>query len=140
MASRRFCNLQPALELWARWHLGEGRPSGGRTLLAKLIDNKGALFASGSGPSGTPLDGVECAIESVVLAMALSDPLRADVLRLEFNAAWWLVAARRGIEGYDSRGVGQFEKAHALGISLRNYQRRLFEALETIEIKLRLRP
>jgi len=140
MAKRRFGNLKPALELWARWHLGEGRSSAGRTLLAKLIDNKGALFASSTGHGGTPLDGIECEIEVVVLSMAVSDPLRADVLRLEFNAAWWLVAARRQIEGYDPRGVGRLEKAHALGISLRNYERRLAEALETIETKLRLRP
>ena len=46
------------------------------------------------------------------------------------------VIARRGIKAYDPRGVGQFEKADALGISFATYKRRLSEARALIETQL----
>lgn len=127
--------LDKALDLWACWNMPEGERSSGRTMLAKLIDNKGELFFGGSGPSGGPADSLESAIEAVVLQMFQVDPMRADVLRLEYQAAWWRVVERRGIKDYDWRS-GQFEKAHALGISYCTYRRRLLEAREAITTQL----
>lgn len=137
MARRGRNDLDSALELWARWCFqGGALVSSGRSMLAKLIDNKGEIFFGGSGGSSEPADSLEAKIEAAVLAMFAVEPMRADVLRLEYGAGWWQVAERRRIEGYDPRGVGQFENAHALGISLRTYSRRLAEARETIETTL----
>ena len=123
-------------ELWAQWCDAGGVVSAGRTMLAKLIDNKGEIFFGGSGGSSEPADSLEAAIESLVVAMAVTAPLCADVLRLEYDAGWWRVAQRRGIENYDPRSIGQFEKAAALGISFATYKRRLSEARDTIETQL----
>ena len=126
--------LRPILEGWAEWCV-DGQPvSAGRTMLAKLIDNKGEMFYGDCSGSTEPPDSRESLIEARVLAMAAGpDPLLADVLRLEFDAGWWLVCYRRGIKGYDPRSIGQFEKAHALGISWATYKRRLTKALDEIE-------
>lgn len=135
MARRDHKRLRPILERWAWWCL-DGAPVGpGRTMLAKLIENKGEIFFGGSGGSREPVDSIEAGIEAAVLTMALSDSLRADVLRLEFDAAWWRVCQRRGVdlEQYDPAVMGQFEKAHAIGISWATYKRRLTEALDIIE-------
>lgn len=138
MARRKVDNLDAALELWARWSCADQSVSAGRSMLAKLIDNKGELFFGGSVGGGPAADGIECAIEAAVLSLFAADPLNADVLRMEYNAAWWLVAARRDIEQYDPRGADQYNKAHALGISLRTYERRLKAARTFTETKLRL--
>ena len=123
-------------ELWAQWCDSGGVASAGRSMLAKLIDNKGELFFGGAGGSSEPLDSIEAAIEALVVALAVTEPLCADVLRLEYDAGWWGVIARRGIKAYDPRGVGQFEKADALGISFATYKRRLSEARALIETQL----
>ena len=138
MARRKVDNLDVALDLWARWSCADQAAPAGRSMLAKLIDNKGELFFGGGGSGGPQTGGIECAIEAAVLSLFAADPLNADVLRLEYNAAWWLVAARRGIDQYDPRGADQYNKAHALGISLRTYERRLKAARTFIEPKLRL--
>lgn len=128
MARRKSNNrLDKALELWAAWNMPDSAQATGRTMLAKLIDNKGEIFFGGSGPAGGPADSLESAIEALVLKMFAANSLRADVLRLEYDAAYWLVAERRQIVGYDWRGR-QFEKSQALGISLRTYRSRLAEA------------
>ena len=138
MARRKVDTLDVALDLWARWTCADQSAPAGRTMLAKLIDNKGELFFGGGGSSGPQTGGIECAIEAAVLSLFTADPLNADVLRMEYNAAWWLVAARRGIAQYDPRGADQYNKAHALGISLRTYERRLKAARAFIEPNLRL--
>lgn len=134
MAKPEHKRLHPALHSWASWCL-EGRPvSAGRTMLAKLIDNKGEMFFGGCSGSTEPPDSVESRIEARVLAMAAGPaPLRADVLRMEFDAGWWEVCARHGVRHYNPRGVGQFEKSQALRISLATYKRRLTEALNEIK-------
>lgn len=137
MARRNAKNLAHALELWARWcDQGGVVATTGRSMLAKLIDNKGELFFGGTGGSDGPSDSLEARIEAVVVAMSAADPLRADVLRLESDAGWRHVVNRRAIDGYDPCGIGRFEKADALGISLATYKRRLSEALDTIETLL----
>ena len=137
MARRKGNNrLDSALEMWARWSYAvvEGGATG-RTMLAKLIDNNGELFFGGSG-GGPGADGLESMIEAAVFSMFSADPMRADVVRLEYGAAYWQVTTRRKIEGYDPQGIGQFEKAEALGVSLRTYRSRLAEARETIAKQL----
>ncbi|MFJ7111288.1 hypothetical protein ACIQU2_27485 [Pseudomonas sp. NPDC098740] len=123
-------------ELWAQWCASGGTASAGRSMLAKLIDNKGELFFGGAGDSSEPADSLEAQIEAAVVVMAIASPLCADVLRLEYDAGWWGVVTRRGIKDYDPRGVGQFEKADALGISFATYKRRLSEARAIIENQL----
>ena len=138
MARRKVDTLDVALDLWARWSCADQSAPAGRSMLAKLIDNKGELFFGGGGGGGPQAGGIECAIEAAVLSLFATDSLNADVLRMEYNAAWWLVAARREIEQYDPRGADQYNKAHALGISLRTYERRLKAARTFTETKLRL--
>ena len=134
MARRARNGLDDALELWARWCFAGGeQASAGRSMLAKLIDNKGELMFSAGGGSREPSDSLEAHIEAAALRLFARDPLCADVLRLEYGAGWWQVAKRRRIGGYDPRGIGQFEHAAALGISLRTYRRRLAEARTFIE-------
>ncbi len=136
MARRGRSHGAHSYELWARWCASGGTASSGRSMLAKLIENKGEIFFGGSGGSPEPADSLEERIEAAVLVMAASSPMCADVLRLEYDAGWWGVITRRSIKGYDPRGVGQFEKADALGISFATYKRRLSEARAIIEIKL----
>lgn len=136
MARRGRKQMAAGYELWAQWCDAGGVASAGRTMLAKLIDNKGEIFFGGSGGASEPADSLEAAIESLVVAMAVTAPLCADVLRLEYDAGWWRVAQRRGIQNYDPRSIGQFEKAEALGISFATYKRRLSEARATIEDQL----
>lgn len=136
--ARRKTDLDTALELWARWGIAGGASPGGRSMLAKLIDNKGELFFGGSATGGQPADGIEWAIEAAVLSMFATEPMRADVLRFEYGAADLQVAERRGIAGYDPCGLDQYQKAHALGISRRTYMRRLSEARDAIAQQLRL--
>lgn len=136
MARGRHKQGAATYELWARWCESGGAISAGRSMLAKLIDNKGEIFFGGSGGSFGPADCIEARIESCVVALAASSPICADVLRLEYDAGWWRVTERRSIKDYDPRGVGQFEKAAALGISFATYKRRLSEARDTIENQL----
>lgn len=136
--ARRKTNLDTALELWARWGIAGGSTPAGRSMLAKLIDNKGELFFGSTGTGGQPADGIEWAIEAAVLSMYAAEPMQADVLRFEYGAADFQVAERRGITDYDPCGLDQYQKAHALGISRRTYMRRLSEAREVIARQLRL--
>lgn len=136
MARRGLKQSGAGYELWARWCAEGDVVSAGRTMLAKLIDNKGEIFFGGSVGSSEPADCLEARIEAAVLVLAVSDPMGADVLRLEYDAGWWQVTTRRAIKAYDPRGVGQFEKAAALGISLATYKRRLSSARLTIEKQL----
>lgn len=137
MAGRKSnTRLDRALELWARWSWPESAGFGSKSMLAKLIDNKGELFFGGSASVSGPVDCLESMIEAAVLSMFVASPLRADVLRLEYGANWWAVVIRRDISGYEQEGIGQFEKSEALGMSLRTYRRRLAEARETIQTLL----
>lgn len=129
--------LRLALESWSDWcYRGQidGAVSSGRTMLAKLIDNKGEIFFGGGGGGFEVLvDTIESRIEARVIAMAASaQPLLADVLRLEFDAGVWQLFRRRGISELGSEDWGQFDKALALGISLATYKRRLDEAMADI--------
>lgn len=136
MTRRERKQLDARLDLWSMWSESGLAQSPGRTMLAKLIDNKGEIFFGGSAGSDGTAYSVESDIEAAVVAMAAIDPLQADVLRLEYDAGWWEVCARRGISSYRPAGIGQFEKSAALGIGLATYKRRLSAALETVKTHL----
>ncbi|MGL4508080.1 MAG: hypothetical protein ACRCUF_20350 [Aeromonas sobria] len=96
-----------------------------------MIDSKG-LITFGSGGASLPMDTIEIRIEAAVMKMAAENQDRADVLRLECRAGWLRVSQRRGLVNFDPSGLLQFDMAHALGMSLRTYKRRLAEAREVI--------
>lgn len=140
MTSRRAgtAYLTELLEAWARWveqpiHC---RCGGGGTLLARWMEAKGHLIFGG-GHAGVPLDTVEERIEDAVREMGNANRLQEDVLRLEYTAGWREVVERRGLHGYDPRGVSQLQKAVHLGIGLRTYERRLSEARALVAERLR---
>lgn len=123
--------LDAWLEQWARWLASPDCAAtlgGGPSLLARWMDARGQIvFGSGSG-SSVPADARETRIELEVLRIGRANQLREDVLRLEYDAGWWLVVNRRGLRGYDPRGATGLTKALHLGISLRTYRTRLAEA------------
>ncbi len=137
MGRRRRSDIDDLLEAWARWcHSGGVVLGSGSSMLAKMIDNKGLMnFGSGGGKSPV-VDCIEARIEAIVMVMANQNQLRADVLRLEVGAGWMAVAKRRGFRGYDPMTMGQFEKANALGVSVRTYRRRLAAARDQLEREL----
>lgn len=138
MARARSGPLDSALESWARWvDRGGFAAPAGRSMLAQLIDGKGEILFHNKGGSREPLEARELRIEGVVLRLAEASLLRADVLRLECGAGAWAVCKRRGIRGYDfEHDMGQFGRAHALGISLRTYERHLAAARAAIADEL----
>lgn len=142
MGRRPVGPLDSLLESWAFWCEGDSRLLGtGLSMLARLIDGKGEILFGASTPgSSQPHDAMETRLESIVVAMASESQDRADVLRLEYSAGWWNVCKRRQIRAYDPRGTDQMMRAHALGMSLRTYKRRLAEARAVIETKLKESP
>lgn len=138
MGRRRVGDFDQLLEAWARW-LADTRCSlggGGGSLLARWMDAKGHLIFSGGGGSREPVDTIESCIEIAVVEMGKADPLREDVLRLEYAAGWSRVVVRRGLVDYDPRGLTQLQNALHLGVSVRTYRSRLAEAREHVAAKL----
>lgn len=140
MGRRRQSDIDELLEAWARWcDSGGVVQGGGSSMLAKMIENKG-LMLFGTGGGGQPIiDCIETKIEGVVMKMATQNSLRADVLRLEYCAGWPAVVKRRCLPGYDPKGMGQFENANVLGVSVRTYRRQLAAARELLASELAFR-
>jgi len=140
---RRVGDLDALLEGWARWldaavsGAVEGAP---RSLLARWMDAKGHLIFSGGAPGSPVLDTVEARIELAVRELGGSCQLAEDVLRLEYVAGWWRVVERRGLRGYDPRGLKQLQNAIHLGVSVRTYRLRLAEARAYVAERLGRRP
>ncbi|MNM21441.1 hypothetical protein D3C81_318010 [compost metagenome] len=133
--------LNALLESWARWSEGGGAyvlGGGGKSLLARWMDTKGYIVFGGSAGSASVNDEIEARINDLVTQLFAENELRADVLRLEYSAGWYVVTVRRSLRGYDPRGLDQLQKAYHLGISLRTYERRLAEAREFIKVGLGL--
>jgi len=134
---RRAANdLDVMLERWARWCLQGGGAALGTSLLGVLIDNGGVVSRStvgGSAPMGAESYPLEERIEYAVVSLAREDLLTADVLRLEYNAGVARVVSRRQLRGYDHRNIGQLQKAHALGVGVATYRRRLARARGHVE-------
>lgn len=129
MGRRAANDLDDLLEQWARWCLQGGGAALGSSLLGVLIDNGGIVSRSTGGTGGEPMCvqsyPLEERVEYAVVALARVDLLTADVLRLEYNAGVARVVSRRKMRGYDHRNIGQLQKAHALGVGVATYRRRL---------------
>lgn len=129
--ARRRTELDTLFDAWAVWLASGGDfLNGGKSMLAKMIDNKGHL-TFGSGHAG-PVEGVESRIESAVCSLASSNVLAADILRLEYDAGYTWVLKRRGLRRYDPRYVTQSDKARILKISHRTYLRHLKNARQRV--------
>lgn len=136
MGRRAANDLDDLLERWARWCLQGGGAAMGTSLLGLLMDNGGVLSrstAGGAPPMGAQSCPLEERVEYAVVALAREDLLTADVLRLEYNAGVARVVSRRKLRGYDHRNIGQLQKAHALGVGVATYRRRLARARGHIE-------
>ena len=139
MGRRGQNKLDELLEAWVRWcHSGGLVPSHSSSIIANLIDNKGNItFGSGQGQSPI-IDSYEAKIEALVMNMANNNQRQADVLRLEYGAGWIAASQRQSMRGYHQTNMGQFEKACALGISVRTYRRYLSAARVQLQQKLGL--
>lgn len=139
MGRRAANDLDDLLEQWARWCL-QGTAVSGTSLLGLLIDNGGVISRSTGGTGGEPMCAhsypMEERIEYAVVALARDDLMTADVVRLEYNAGVAPVIHRRKMRGYDHRNIGQLQKAHALGVGVATYRRRLAKARAHIEATL----
>ena len=123
--------LDTLLDAWAVWLASGGDLlNGGKSMLAKMIDNHGHL-TFGSGNTG-PIEGVESKIESSVCALATNHVLAADILRLEYDAGYIWVLKRRGLRRYDPAYATQATKARLLKISHRTYMRHLKTARQQV--------
>ena len=136
--ARRRNELDTLMDAWAVW-LSSGGDflNGGKSMLAKMIDNHGHL-TFGSGTSG-PVDSVESCIESSVSALASKNVLAADIIRLEYDAGYLWVLKRRGLRRYDPRYTTQADKARLLKISHRTYLRHLKTARQQVFDDLQLK-
>ncbi|UYV20934.1 hypothetical protein K1Y77_17085 (plasmid) [Halomonas qaidamensis] len=142
MGRRAANDLDDLLERWARWCLECAGAGFGTSVLGLLIDNGGIVSRSTGGTGGEPMCAqsypLEERIEYAVVALARDDLLAADVLRLEYNAGVARVVNRRKLRGYDHRNIGQLQKAHALGVGVATYRRRLAKGRAQIETTLAL--
>lgn len=134
MARRARSRLDNVLDAWACWLAqGEGAQLIGSSQLGRLMD--GALPGSGGSADVVCMAAfpIEERVEAAVIGIAREDLLTADVLRLEYNAAFEQVCDRRGIARYEPSRAEQTHKALLLDVSVRTYKRRLASARELIE-------
>lgn len=109
-------HLKELFDSWARWVHQGGLLPGGSSIMAKMIDSKGFMsFGSGGGRGPSP-DCIEAQIETALMKLNEKHSDAVYVFRLEYGAI------RRA--GFDPEQT-QTIKAHALGISVRTYRRRL---------------
>lgn len=140
MGRRAANDLDDLLERWARWCISGSGVGLGHSLLGLLIANGGVISRSTGGTGGEPMCAqsypMEERIEYAVVVLARNDLLTADVVRLEYNAGVAPVISRRKLRGYDHRNIGQLQKAHALGVGVATYRRRLAKARAFVEEQL----
>lgn len=141
MARRERSRLDALLDAWAAWCV-QGTAVRQTSMLGVLIDSQGVLIRGTAGGSCMPMAAHEYEMEEraeyAVVALAREDLLAADVIRLEYNAGVSSVIRRRKLRGYDHRNIGQLEKAHALGVGVATYRRRLAKARAHIQLALAL--
>lgn len=135
MGRRAANDLDDLLERWARWcaeaFYGGRYGLSGSSLLGRLIDGQvGGGVAEVVSTSAFP---IEERLEYMVVTLATTDAITADVLRMEYDANLALVARRYDLADYDCRFAGQLQKAHVLGMGVATYRRRLAKARLHIE-------
>lgn len=132
---RRSLALDRVLEGWARWNAGFQDATSGLSMLARWMDGRGHMVFGTSAVQDDP-SALEVLVETAVAGMFATDPLLADVLRLEYAAGYWNVCERRGIRGYDPRNTTHLKNALCLEVSLRTYRGRLAKAKAIIQTAL----
>lgn len=142
MGRRAANDLDDLLERWARWCVNGSGAALGTSMLGLLIDNGGMISRATGGTGAAPICMHSCPLEErieyAVVTLARDELMTADVLRLEYNAGVARVVNRRQLRGYDHRNIGQLQKAHALGMGVRTYRRRLAKGRAHIEAVLAL--
>lgn len=115
--------LNECMASWALW-CHTGMVQAPKSLMARLMENKGVFnFGSSSGSRG-PVNSVEERIESAVTRLAAKDLFTADVLRLEFGAGWVGVIKRRRLS-LKWKESTQATRADSLKVCERTYRNKL---------------
>lgn len=117
MRQMRGMTLEHRLELWARWIVNGCNSS--RSGFASMLEMMTVTRCQFSGGGGEPQDEIETAVEAAVISLTIVDKSAARILRVEYGA--W---APKSLDG----ATTQLDKAHALGLSLRTYKRKLAKA------------
>lgn len=119
-------NLERLLEMWARWiQNGCCLPSGNG--FASMLEMMMETRCQFNGGGGLPPDVLETKVEGAVSLLAKADKLAALVIRIEYGA-WRLPNMRTNAK--------QIDKAHALRMPLRTYERKLCAGRRFIAEKL----
>lgn len=120
MHQTRGMTLERRLELWARWIVtGCNSRSGFSSMLEMMMVTRCQF----SGGGGEPRDDIETGVEAAVMSLTAVDKVAALILRVEYGA--W---APKSLDGAPT----QLDKAHALGLSLRTYKRKLAKARQHV--------
>lgn len=117
MRQMREMALERRLELWARWIVSGCNSSRGG--FASMLEMMMITRCQFSGGGGEPRDDIEASVEAAVILLTAADRTAARILRVEYGA--W---APKSLDG----ATTQLDKAHALGLSLRTYKRKLAKA------------
>lgn len=119
-------DLDELLEMWARWIVNgcNSHGSGFASMLEMMMVTR-CQFNGGGGP---PSDYLEVSVEAAVMSLTAVDPESATVIRVEYGA--W---TSKSLDG----ATTQLARAHAMGITLRSYERRLKKAREYVRAYLK---
>lgn len=116
MRQTRRLSLERRLELWARWIFnGKTESSGFSSTLEMMMVTRCEFSGDGSVPSYD----LEADVEAAVMSLRMTDGSAAKILEVEYGA--WVPKSLDG-------ATKQLDKAHALGLSLRTYKRKLAKA------------
>lgn len=113
--------LERRLELWARWIINGCNSRGAG--FASMLEMMTITRCQFSGGGGEPRDDIEAGVEAAVMSLTAVDKDAARILRVEYGA--W---APKSLDG----ATTQLDKAHALGLSLRTYKRKLAKARQHV--------
>ena len=112
--------LESLLESWSRWVHQGSLTMQGTSIIGVMMDNGGLMGSGNKGGGSRPLlgcDSREAYVEALLVRLSLTKPDQVKALRLEYGAIW--------IKRLPSPAT-QSDKAHALNVSLRTYQNRLY--------------
>lgn len=116
MRQTRGLSLERRLELWARWIFNGKTESSG---FASMLEMMMVTRCQFSGGGGAPRYDLEADVEAAVISLRMTDGSAAKILEVEYGA--WVPKSLDG-------ATKQLDKAHALGLSLRTYKRKLAKA------------
>ncbi len=122
-------SLNAQLESWARWVHRGGVIRPQTSMLGQLIDNKGVMNYSSGGSKPLDTESIEADIEAALMRYAVNHPNAVIVLRVDFG-----VIRHPALSALAKPA----EKALAMGISLRTYQKYLSKVKAYLTTELRL--